>query len=860
MPGAIRASGPDGAVGRRNTGEALREIAFPLGGIGTGTVSLGGYGNLRDWEIFNRPNKGFQLPFTFAALRLAGSGLAKPVVRVLEREVLPPYSASHGIGRERAAGLTRFREVTFVGAYPFAAVFFEDPKFPVEVSLEAFNPMVPLDTARSSVPGAILTYSIRSRVQYPLEATLALSTTNPAGYDGKTRLANRRAECFGKNVNEYREGKAARGLFCSSAKYAQDSFRFGTLALATNAERGSYRARWEHGAWWDELPAWWREFSASGRFPNNDCPPSDDGNTEYLSLAAHLTLPPGETKQVTFVLAWHFPNIEDYWTGIKPYFFRQTVDPKRRLVNEYSRRWRDAWEPAVYLLENLASLRADSVAYRDALYTSTLAPEAIDAISSQASVLRTNTLMVAEGNVPLAWEGCGDDQGCCPFNCTHVYNYEQTMAHLYPDLERAVREIDFGSNLREDGYMSFRTATPVQSNAYTKIPAADGQMGSILKLYREWKLCGDDRWLRRLWPAAKKALEFAWKHWDADRDGVMEGEQHNTYDIRFYGPNSMVGTLYLGALAAASRMARHLGDSVAGEYEKLFRAGAEKLDRTLWNGEYYVQKTDTRDARAATWQFGEGCLSDQLLGQWFAEILDLGKLLPPEHIRTCLASVFRYNFREDFHDFPSGQRIYALNDEQGLVVCTWPRGGRPGVPFGYCDEVWTGVEYQVAAHLIYEGMVKEGLRIVKAVRDRHDGARRNPWDEFECGHHYARAMSSWSLLTALSGFAWSAPEKRIAFRPRIARQDFRCLFSSGTAWGVFRQRHAADRVELTLRVEGGALEFADLHVIAPAGQWRMESKTAATLDPEAGELSIRWESPVRLGPRAELNLVLGRKA
>lgn len=846
---------PPAAVGRRFTGEALREIAFPLGGIGTGTVSLGGYGNLRDWEVMNRPAKGRHLPYTFAALRLAGGHLKAPLARVLEREVLPPYTYSHGIGRERAAGLLRFREAVFTGAYPFATVEFQDAKWPAAVSLEAFNPMIPLDTERSSLPVAILIYSVRSRAPLPLDATLAFSFTNAVGYDQNPKLANRRSACFGRNRNQYREAGAAKGIHASSSKYPPDSFRHGTMALATDAGEVSYRTRWERGAFWDELPAWWREFTTAGRFPNNECPESDDGFTEYATLAAHFRLESGQTHKVTFVLAWRFPNIEDYWTGQKPYFFTQKLDSSRLLRAHYAARWKNAWEPAAYVLQNLDSLRADSRRYRDALYSATLPPEVIDAVSSQASILRTNTMLVAEGPTPLGFEGCGDDEGCCPFNCTHVYNYEQTMAALFPSLERRTREIDFTENLREDGYMSFRTATPVQKGAYTKIPAADGQMGTILKLYREWSLGAGDDFLRRLWPAAGKALEFAWTHWDRDRDGVMEGEQHNTYDIRFYGPNSMVGTLYLGALAAAARMARHLGDPAAAEYEALLRKGAATLDGTLWNGEYYVQKTDEREEKASTWQFGEGCLSDQLLGQWFAEIVGLGKLLPRERILSCLDAIVRHNFREDFHDHPSGQRIYALNDEKGLVVCSWPRGKRPAVPFGYCDEVWTGVEYQVAGHLLYEGRVEAGLKIVRAVRDRHDGKRRNPWDEFECGHHYARALSSWSLLTALAGFECFAPEKRLAFRPRVSARRFRAPFSAGTAWGVYEQSRQPAGLDAKIRVHGGELELARLDLPSPGRNARLAG-VAAKLDLAGGAARIVFDQPVRLAAGRELAVSL----
>ncbi|HWQ56832.1 MAG TPA: GH116 family glycosyl hydrolase [Bryobacteraceae bacterium] len=847
--GTGRAASPP-SPGRTFSGENLREIAFPLGGIGTGTVSLGGFGNLRDWEIFNRPAKGATLPFTFAALRLEGGGLAKPLIRVLERQPFAPYrGGGHGVARETGAGIPHLRDAVFTGAYPFAEIGFRDPRLPVEISLEAFNPMVPLETDDSSLPVAILTYRLVSRAKTRITAALAFSIMNPVGHDGIAPLHQRRAPLFGQNLNEFRNQDGHRGLLLTSGKYPRDSSRYGSMALVTPARDVSYRLEWDHGPWWDDFQKWWDEFLAKGRFPSEPSKPSAEGATEYATLAAHFTLDPGETRDIPWVLAWHFPNTETYWNA--------KAERGKPLPNQYGTRWPSAWEPAAYTLTNLAGLRERSRRYRDTLYSSTLPAPVIDAVSSQASILRTNTVMVLEGRKTLAFEGCNDNSGCCPMNCTHVYNYEQSIAHLYPDLERSMREIDFLTNMRPDGSMSFRTPVPLQPGGNKTHPAADGQMGCVMKVYREWQLGVGDEWLRKLWPQVKRALEYAWVNWDPDRDGVMEGEQHNTYDIEFYGPNSMMGSLYLGALVAAARMAEHLGDTASAKtYRGMAERGAARLDRELYNGEYYVQRVDESHPKAGKYQYGEGCLSDQLLGQWFAEVVNLGKLLPHPHIQSTLDAIFRYNFREEFETLANAQRIYALNDEKGLLLCSWPKGKRPALPFVYSDEVWTGIEYQVAAHLIYEGRVKEGLAIVEAVRERYDGARRNPWDEVECGHHYARAMSSWSLLTALSGFAYSAPRRDLRFRPRHSPADFRCLYSTGTAWGGYAQRHTKARLEAELAVEGGRLELTTLRLPFDKTSARAAAPAGATVQVADGEAAVRFASPVDLRGGAKLKVVL----
>ena len=817
---------------RSFAGAQLGEIAFPLGGIGTGTVSLGGRGDLRDWEIFNRPNKGKSLPFTFVALWARQAGATeRPVVKVVEAPLQPPFRGSEGYPRSRAQGLPRLHGARFSGAYPFASIEFDDDHLPLAISLEAFNPFVPLITDDSALPVAIFRYRLKNRTATPVDAALAFSILNAVGYDGRSVLEDNQFEGFGRNLTRLRREGAVAGLDLTSDKYEADHIRAGSMALVTTHPDISARTAWERGEWWDSFQKWFDEYAATGTLRDTHAPePTPDGASNYATLAPRVTLAPGESRDIQFVLAWYFPLRENYWN-------KEPEVKGRKLRNDYGTRFKSAWEVATYAAGQLDRLERDTRTFKDALMGSRLPSAALDAVSSQMSIIRTNTCLLLEGRQFFAFEGNNDDSGCCPMNCTHVWNYEQALAHLFPDLERSMRITDFTVNLQPDGAMAFRTLVPVGRALWKFKPAADGQMGCILKLYREWQLSGDETFLKDLWPAAKRALEFAWQHWDADRDGVMEGEQHNTYDIEFYGPNTMMGTLYLGALAASERMARAVGDDqAAGDYHRVFESGRKKLDEQLWGRGYYVQRvpdpstihveqTEHREAWYASamtesglkYQYGDGCLSDQLLGQWFAAVVGLGHLLPPEHVRDALASIYRHNFKHNFFDHPNTQRIYALNDEKGLLLCSWPYGNRPALPFVYSDEVWTGIEYQVAAHLIYEGMVAEGLAITKAVRDRYDGQRRNPWNEVECGNHYARALSSWSLLTALSGYVYSAPQARLAFAPRVNAGDFQTFFTTGSGWGIYRQKLSSNEATVSLELLRGALPLAELVVQTQLG-------------------------------------------
>src|SRR2546425_479877 len=248
------------------------------------------------WKHFDRLNKGGILPFTFVSMHLAGGSLARPLVRVIERQAHPPYTGSDGVLRDTGMGLPRFREAVFTGSYPFANIDFIDAKLPVEVSLEAFNPMIPLETGDSSLPVAVLSYTVKNRTASAVNAALAFSMMNPVGYDGVSKLNSRHVAFFGANLNEFRNQYGVCGVSMSSSKYPADSWRYGSVAVATEAGDNSYRLQWEHGEWWDEFQKWWDEFLARGRFPNNTASASADKTTEYSTLASHVALKPGEAS------------------------------------------------------------------------------------------------------------------------------------------------------------------------------------------------------------------------------------------------------------------------------------------------------------------------------------------------------------------------------------------------------------------------------------------------------------------------------------------------------------------------------------------------------------------------------------
>ncbi|MCZ7545473.1 MAG: non-lysosomal glucosylceramidase [Anaerolineae bacterium] len=651
------------------------------------------------------------------------------------------------------AGLPRMAGTTFYGEYPFATIEFDSADLPVQVQLEAYTPLIPLNPEDSGIPCAILTYTVANTAAQPVTLTLVGSLTNPVSNVQFDAYSNVLPGATGRTVNTFRDEGALRGLYMFSDQTDPGALNFGNMSLVTDHPSVTVKPAWYRGGWWDFLQEFWDDLAADGLLDDLGYDePGDRPDTGSLGVTD--TLNPGERKAYRFILTWFFPNRLNTWDRslLKPL----GIDEKEVGVarNHYATRFGDAWEVARYVHDEMPRLEADTRKFHAALFGSTLPPAVLDAVSANIVPMRSNTCFWLEDGRFYGWEGCFDDAGCCPGSCTHVWSYAQTIAFLFPSLEREMRRIEFGVETEADGFMHFRSYKTFHGELAWGVreseAAIDGQMGSILRAYREWQLSGDRAYLAEVWPGIKRGIAFAAAHWDADGDGVLDGKQHNTYDIQFYGPNPLSSVHYLAALRAVEEMARVMGEpELAQRSRALFESGRTRLDELTWNGKYFIQRID--DVDAYKYQHGVGCLSDQLLGQLHAHVLGLGDLLPADHVRAAVKSIFDHNFMESFRNHVNCQRTYALNDEAGLVLCTWPDGGRPRFPFVYSDEVWTGVEYQVAAHLIYEGWLDEGVTLVQAVRDRHDGVRRNPWDEVECGHHYARSMSSWAVLLALSG-------------------------------------------------------------------------------------------------------------
>ncbi len=839
-------------------GRQLKMISFPLGGVTAGSLGLGGRGQLRDWEIFNRPNQGGSPAYAFPAIWIQ-SGNAKPMAHVLESRILPPYQGESGLGSNNAPGLSRLEGAKFTGEYPLAHIDFEDRRLPVQVELDAFSPFIPHDPDDSGLPVAVLRYRVTNPGMSPVKAGIAFAIDNPVA--GKPAKSSPFLTSDGR-VNEYRSGQGLEGLLMSNPSLRSDEPMRGSFVLAALPDKKTNVTHWRgwpKEAWWTAPLLYWDEFSQHGQLGTEPNPRNAVG-----ALCQQTTVASGQSGTMTFLLAWHFPNRTPDWCGWSaPQGKENTV-----IGNYYAVRFKDAWDAAQYTAIHLPELERRTRTFARALRESTLPDVVKEAASANLSTLASTTCFRTADGEFHGFEGSDDAIGCCFGNCTHVWSYETATEFLFPSFARSLRNVSFGYSEDDAGGIRARQLLP-EGHPRSALVAADGQMGQIMHAYLGWRLSADHAWLQAKWPKIKQAIAFAWEPggWDPDKSGVLTGAQHNTYDVEFYGPNPLCGIYYLGALRAGEEMARAVGDSAsAAEYRRIFDQGSSWIDAHLFNDEFYIQQIrglpaskiaphlrggmGTEETENPEYQVGDGCLIDQLMGQYLAHVTNLGPLVSARNVERALRSIYAYNYKRSLVDHDNVERTFALNHEAAMVICDYGKAQRPRIPFPYFAEVMTGFEHATAALMIYSGMVEEGIECIHNVRARYDGEKRSPWDEAECGHHYARAMASWTSFVALSGFQYDGAKASVAAIPRVTHKNFNCFWSTASGWGTFAYRAiAGGGTRFTIHVLAGTLFCSSCEISGSGSSASVQNNgdTASHSMEKVNERSIfHFESPIQL--------------
>lgn len=815
------------------TGEYLNRIAFPIGGIGAGMFCLEGTGAVSHMSIRHRPEI-FNEPGMFAAITILGE---QPKAKVLEGNV-PDWKlfGQRGTGNGAAGttfGLPRFKNATFKTRFPFADIVLEDPKFPIKAQLTGWSPFIPTDDDNSSLPAGAVEYTLTNTSGKNIEAVFSFNTKNFLSSDDAKHTVK----------------STKNGFVLTQEASKEKPHLLANMAFFTDNADTKVDHCWFRGGWWDPLTMAWNAVK-DGKIITNDPVEKD---APGASLFVPLNIPAGGSRTVKLMSAWFVPESELKVGDVD-------ADAKKNCSNEegcckgpedlgvsglkktdtttykpwYSSIFGDISQVITYWTSRYDELKKKSTLFSDAFYGSTLPAEVIEAVAANLTIIKSPTVLRQYDGRLWNWEGCGDEGGCCHGSCTHVWNYAQAIPHLFPSLEKTLRNTEFCENQNNEGHQAFRANIPISPLKHEFHAAADGQLGGIMKVYRDWRISGDNNWMKRIYPMVKKSMDYCINTWDPKRKGVAEEPHHNTYDIEFWGPDGMCTSFYLGALRAMMEMGKYLKKDVKA-YTDLYNKGKAYMESQLYNGEFFIQKIEVEGLEAPDpskaksfggeysaeavallkkegpkYQYGAGCLSDGVLGAWIAKVCGLPDFLDTKKVESHLLAIHKYNLKKDLSEHENPQRpAYAVGDEGGLLLCTWPKGGKLSLPFVYSDEVWTGIEYQVASHLMLMGKVNEGLDIVRTCRDRYDGRVRNPFNEYECGHWYARAMSSYGMLQGLTGLRYDAVDQSLHADSKVG--DFKTFISTAGGFG-------------TVTLKSGKLSVEVLHGNIPVKKYYLAGK------------------------------------
>jgi non-lysosomal glucosylceramidase len=797
--------------------DELKYIGMPIGGICAGQVYLGGDGKLWYWDIFN-------VPFISPGNPGGDSYYVKPMTQ--NHPLTQGFAIKTTVDHQdaiRTLDTNGFKDIQFQGQYPLGIVHYADEEMPVTVRLEAFSPFIPTDAERSGLPAIILQYTVTNTTAEPVQVELAGWLENPVckftGESGSGRQINRVVQTQDKTQ-----------LQCTAQKTSQEDLPDeGSMALTLM----------------ESTRTW-----ACARTVNPETSGADvlfgkvDGTRQAEqaigkqaligALGCRFKLDPGQSRTRSFLISWYFPNLHTGHNRLS-----QRLHNHMSLRAYYAGQFDSAWSVADYICQNASSLIDTTKLWRDTWYDSTLPYWFLDRTFINTSSLASTVFYrfhdltgdkINEGRL-YGREGVYLGDG----TCTHVLHYEQAIGRIFPALARQLRaQVDYGLSFREDGVIRYRAEFSHQGRHYGSEHAVDGHCGTILRTYREHTTAPDMRFLQHNWAKIKKSIQVLIqqdKEKDGSADGILEGPQYNTLDRVWYGKIPWISTLYCAALHAGAQMAQEMDDlGFARQCQEIAQAGYREIPGQLFNGEYFIQVLDPEKLYAPN--VNQGCHIDQMLGQSWAWQLGLGRILPRTESRSALNALFKYNFHENIGEYHDAcpikvVRHYALDEEAGTVICSFPRGGADLAPgrvrndweklvVGYFSECMTGFSYQAAGHMIWEGLVERGFAMLRAIHERYHASKRNPFNEIEYGNHYSRAMASYGVFLATTGFAYHGPKGYLSFAPRLTPDKFKAAFTTAEGWGSYEQERQAKQQSCRIHLKWGKLRLAELAFVPPS--------------------------------------------
>ncbi|HEY3412711.1 MAG TPA: GH116 family glycosyl hydrolase [Armatimonadota bacterium] len=860
------------------------ESGIPLGGIGAGSIEIRPDGYFHDWLIFN--NGGWaggqpdhergggpgMPPSAFSFLLRTRQGGAEPQVRRLG--VRPDQNELYS-----RSWVQSVEAIRYDGRFPAATLTYVDGTLPVEVTGVFFSPFTPHDARASGTPGFHAVFRVKNRSRKRVEVSLLGTLRNPLAWGAADR----------KLHNAVREDGGTTFLTMRTDADSPRKATLGSIGLSVTGGKSSWIAGefedyLSNGGWLSTrqgstVPSFLTDFREQGRLPrlsgaetpqsllkmNNqqiaglqldekkalaerlcayasfaaarrrvervmgDALATPESLTTFLqecaaalnawsgedrarqdwgagALCSTLTLAAGEEREIRFTLGWHFPH-----------HFSET---DAEMGHQYEAWFDDAEAVNRFLVRQYDAQRSQSLGFANAMFDTTLGTAMAMAWSAQLSTLVKCTWWTRDGRFAV-WEGLG----CCGFHTTDItYQGSFGILALFPELQKG--QMKMGAEFQRADGRVHHFFTPDLFHVDNGFDRVDMNPQFVMLVCRDFLWTGDKQYLAAMWPHVQRAMAST-ALLDGDGDGLPDRDtRRNTYDQwNFSGTPAYIASLWLGALRAGVRIATEIGDdATARKWDDGLQRGMASFHKTLWNGEYYSLQvaSDHRD---------ECCMSDQLSGEWFTHLMGVGPGMPDKRVVAALTAIVRRNF----------------TPEQGLVNASFP-DARPAYFATYQNAQatanWTGIEYAVASMLIDYGLVAEGRRIVESVHQRYLRAGRI-WNHTECGDHYYRAMSSWAVLLAATGFKVDASVGMLTIAPPRRQAEIRAPWVSSTAWGAMVQKPR--RLDVSLHSGELALERLRVSLTGSGIRVRVNGKpVAATVAVQDGLTTLRFAAPIRL--------------
>ncbi len=823
----------------------LRYIGMPAGGLHSGTVYLGGDGRLWLWQIYNDEREGID-PKTaiwnngdvdVKVRSRDGASYVEPAIadnkRVLEQGFAIQLNFNgKTIIKELREG--HWDEISFEASYPVATIKYIQKDLPFDIIVKAGALFIPLDADNSALPATVFSIVIKNNSKEKV-------TVSVCGWfeNGAHKITAKDGDGMRKNsaVKE-QDYSAIYSAFHTENAEALQQKDAGTTCIAYIG--GNARINTDAQPW----PINETTFTATNENTSGNVP------SEKLigSITTTKTVDAGQSIEANYILSWHFDH---------PFSKRLEKLPETQHGYYYGKRFKDALEVAAYIARNFKQLHGQTMLWQKTYYDSTLPHWFLERTFLNIGTLATaNTYRFANDRF-WGWEGVN----ACEGTCTHVWQYAQAMARIFPSLERDARQrTDLGIALQDDGGIIFRAE-------YESRPAIDGQAGTILRFYREHRMCTDDNFLRSNWTKIRKAAEFVLAQ-DKNGDGMTDTPMENTLDAVWEGEIAWIVGLCIAAAKAAQMMAEEMNDEkFAQTCRQYAEKGSKNIADKLFNGEYFIHRPDVSQGRTKLGSYNT-CHIDQVYGQSWAWQAGLGRLWDKEKTLSALRSLWKYNFAPDVGPYiktHTGGRPYALTGEAGMIMNTNPHnepkayGENETWQLGYFHECMSGFEHQVASHMMAEGMTDEALVLTRAIHDRYYAAKRNPFNEIECSDHYARAMASYGTFITACGFEYHGPKGYIRFAPKWNKENFKAPFTVAEGWGTYAQQKSDNKYVCSYSLKYGSLRLQQVSLDVTDG-WKVKSVSAiidrreipATFQQTGSILLIQFNKEVKIQAAQEL--------